>query len=92
MYKNKNNFYVKKDDSNYEWIDTMGKAVVPIIYKETRLYKKIVVVKNQKTKWRAMYLDGKMILPKKHDWIGDWNDGLVLIKLQNKWGCINKKM
>jgi hypothetical protein len=74
-------------------VDTRGKEILPVIYKQIYfLTENLIPVKTYNDRPGYFSKQGaEIISPVKYDWISSFSCGIIVAKLNNKYGFVNNK-
>jgi len=82
-----------KLDGKWGIINENGKEIIPPKYDDVMSFKDKTVKVRLNDKWKFGYIGGanRIVIPIIYDFIGKFNeDGLAKVKLNGKWGYIDK--
>ncbi len=86
-------FAILSENYMHGCIDRTGKITIPleysIIYPPSNVTTPMVVVKKNNKTGFMNPVTGKVIVPLKYDEVKDFKEGLAVVKLDKKYGCIN---
>lgn len=78
-------------DTLYGLIDLDGKEIIPPIYDELSYDHSHLCYTDREGLWGVVDRTGRIISDNQWDWVGEYTNGMLLVKLGGKYGFLNEK-